>query len=121
MIDPLGFALENFDAVGAWRNVSEAGAPIDATGTLTDGTRIDGPQALRKALLSHREDFAFTVTDKLLTYALGRGTEYYDAPAIRRIVRDAAADDYRWSSLILGVIRSVPFQMRTPYTENQRQ
>lgn len=114
MIDPLGFALENFDAIGGWRANTEAGTPVDASGTLADGTKVDGPQALRRALLSHREDFATTVTEKLLTYALGRGVEYYDAPAVRKIVRDASADEYRWSSLILGIVKSVPFEMRRP-------
>jgi len=117
LIDPLGFALENFDAIGSWRANSEAGTPIDASGTLIDGTKVDGPEALRKALLSHREDFATTVTEKLLTYALGRGVEYYDAPAVRKIVREAAGDEYRWSSLILGIVRSAPFEMRTAYSK----
>jgi hypothetical protein len=117
MIDPLGFALENFDAIGGWRANTEAGTPVDASGTLADGTKVDGPQALRRALLSHREDFAATVTEKLLTYALGRGVEYYDAPAVRKIVRDASTDEYRWSSLILGIVRSVPFEMRGTYTK----
>jgi hypothetical protein len=116
IMDPLGFALENFDAVGHWRTTSEAGTPIDASGELVDGTKVDGPATLRKALLAHREDFVGTVTGKLLTYALGRGVEYYDEPAVRRIVHQAAADDYRWSSLILGIARSVPFQMRMPGT-----
>jgi hypothetical protein len=111
-MDPLGFALENFDAIGSWRATDEAGAPVDASGELIDGTHVDGPESLRRALLNHQEDFARTVTDKLLTYALGRGTEYYDAPAVRRIVRDSAADNSRWSSIILGIVRSAPFQMR---------
>ncbi|HWE50096.1 MAG TPA: DUF1592 domain-containing protein [Bryobacteraceae bacterium] len=114
IMDPLGFALENFDAVGRWRTVGEDKAPIDASGELIDGTRINGPATLRNALLAHREDFAATVTDKLLTYALGRGTEYYDGPAVRAIVHGAAQDDYRWSALILGIARSIPFQMRMP-------
>jgi len=119
LMDPLGFALENFDAVGQWRATSEAGTPIDASGELVDGTKLDGPVTLRNALLAHREDFAMTVTEKLLTYSLGRGAEYFDKPAIRQIVREAAREksnvtDYRWSSLILGITRSVPFQMRMP-------
>lgn len=114
IIDPLGFALENFDAVGAWRTRNEAGTLIDATGVLADGTKVDGPAALRNALLAHREDFASTVTEKLMTYALGRGVEYYDQPAIRKIVRDASTSGDRWSSLILGIVDSVPFQMRAP-------
>jgi hypothetical protein len=110
-MDPLGFALENFNAIGKWR-ASEAGTPIDATGVLPDGTKFDGPVEFRKALLGHRDEFVGTVTERLLTYALGRGVEYYDLPAVRKIVRAAAADDHRWSSLILGVVRSAPFQMR---------
>ena len=116
LMDPLGFALENFDAIGRWRTVSEAGAPIDASGQMIDGTKLDGPASLRRALLNHREDFVTTVTRKLMTYALGRGAEYYDEPAIREIVRGAAAGGYRWSSLILGITRSVPFQMRRAET-----
>jgi Protein of unknown function (DUF1592)/Protein of unknown function (DUF1588)/Protein of unknown function (DUF1587)/Protein of unknown function (DUF1595)/Protein of unknown function (DUF1585)/Planctomycete cytochrome C len=114
IMDPLGFALENFDAVGQWRANSEAGTPIDASGELLDGTKLDGPATLRKALLSRREDFAMTVTDKLLTYALGRGAEYFDKPAIRQIVRESAAKDYKWSAVVLGIARSAPFQMRMP-------
>ena len=111
-MDPLGFALENFDAVGKWRDTGVAGTPIDPSGTLPDGTAFDGFSGLRDILLERREEFVTTVTEKLLTYALGRGVEYYDRPAIRAIVRDAALNDYRWSSLILGVARSLPFQMR---------
>ena len=111
-MDPLGFALENFDAVGKWRDAGVAGTPIDPSGTLPDGTAFDGFPGLRDILLERREEFVITVTEKLLTYALGRGVEHYDRPAIRAIVREAAANDYRWSSLILGVARSLPFQMR---------
>jgi hypothetical protein len=110
-IDPLGFALENFDAVGAWRT-SDNGSSIDPSGQFPNGTKFDGPATFRKALLNHREQFTNTVTEKLLTYALSRGAESYDMPAVRRITRAAAANDYRWSSLILGIVRSVPFQMR---------
>jgi hypothetical protein len=112
-MDPLGFGLENFDALGRWRETSDGGVPIDASGTLSDGTKFVGPAALRKALLEYREAFVTTLTTKLMTYALGRGVEYYDKPAIRQILRESASDDYRWSSLILGVIKSPPFQMRT--------
>ena len=111
-MDPLGFALENFDAVGKWRDAGVAGTPIDPSGTLPDGTAFDGFPGLRDILLERREEFVTTVTEKLLTYALGRGVEHYDRPAIRAIVREAATNDYRWSSLILGVARSLPFQMR---------
>jgi Protein of unknown function (DUF1592)/Protein of unknown function (DUF1588)/Protein of unknown function (DUF1585)/Protein of unknown function (DUF1587)/Protein of unknown function (DUF1595)/Planctomycete cytochrome C len=114
IMDPLGFALENFDAVGQWRSVSEAGTPIDASGELLDGTKLDGPASLRDALLGRREDFALTVTEKLLTYALGRGAEYFDKPAIRQIVRESAGKDYKWSAVVLGIVRSTPFQMRMP-------
>ncbi len=110
-IDPLGFALENFDAVGAWR-VKDNGSVIDPSGAFPDGVKFDGPATFRTALLSHREQFIVTVTRKLLTYGLARGAEYYDMPAVRAIVKDAAAQNYSWSSLILGIVRSAPFQMR---------
>ena len=110
-MDPIGFALEHFDAVGRWRD-TEGGTPIDTSGTLPDGTTFSGLPALRDVLLERRDEFVSTVTEKLLTYALGRGVEYYDRPAIRAIVRQAEEHDYRWSSLILGVTRSEPFQMR---------
>jgi hypothetical protein len=111
-MDPLGFALENFDAIGKWRTVGEGGTPIDSSSTLPDGTPLEGVEGLRKLLLSHGEDFVGTVTEKLLTYAVGRAVEYYDLPAIRHIIRDAAPNDYRWSSVILGIVHSAPFQMR---------
>ena len=111
-MDPLGFALENFDAVGRWRAADAAGAPIDTAGVLPDGTAVAGFAGLRDLLLERREEFVTTVVEKLLTYALGRGVEYYDRPAVRAIVREAAPHDYRWSALILGVARSLPFQMR---------
>jgi hypothetical protein len=112
VLDPLGFALDNFDAVGAWRKLGEGGVPIDATGVLADGTKVDGPVDLRNALLSRPDVFVGTMTEKLMTYALGRGVEYYDMPAIRSIVHDAARHDDRFSSLIVGVVKSTPFQMR---------
>ena len=111
-MDPLGFALENFDAIGRWRT-TDAGAPIDAAAVLADGvTTFEGPAGLRRVLLGRSEQFVETVTEKLLTYALGRGLEYYDRPVVRAITRDAASNDYRWSSLILGVVESAPFRMR---------
>ncbi len=114
-MDPLGFTLENFDAVGRWRDLDDGGNPVDASGVLLDGTTVDGPVEFRNALLDHREEFVATLTEKLLTYALGRGTRYSDMPAVRRIVRDAAQSEYRWSDLILGVANSTPFQMsKTP-------
>lgn len=111
-MDPLGFSLENFDAIGQWRS-TDAGHKIDASGVLLDGTKVDGPRALQLAILAQKSQFAKAVTEKLLTYALGRGLEYYDAPSVRGIDRAAAAEDYRWSSLILGIVKSAPFQMRT--------
>jgi len=110
-MDPIGFALENFDAIGRWRT-TDAGSEIDSSGVLPDGTRFEGPAALRKALLRNPEQFVNTIAEKLLTYALGRKLEYYDAPAVRGITRQAGVKDYRWSSLILGVVKSTPFQMR---------
>ena len=109
-MDPIGFALENFDAVGRWRE-SEGGERIDASGTLPHGTKFEGVAGLRQILLDRREQFVTTVTTKMLTYALGRNVEYFDMPSVRKIVRDAAPDDYRWSSIIEGIVRSVPFQM----------
>ena len=110
-MDPLGLSLENFDAIGQWR-ATDAGTPINASGVLLDGTKVDGPVALRRALVVQKEQFVRAVTGKMLTYAIGRGLEYYDAPAIRGIVRVAAADDYRWSSTILAIVKSAPFRMR---------
>jgi hypothetical protein len=110
-IDPMGFALENFDATGRWRS-DDSGAPIDPTSTLSDGTKIDSPLAFREVLLNRGDQFVQTVTEKLFTYALGRGVEYTDAPTIRQIVREAGKDDDRWSSLVLALVNSKPFQMR---------
>ncbi len=112
VMDPLGLALENFDAVGAWRS-EESGVRIDASGELADGTRVDGAVALREALLTRPEVLVGTMTEKLLTYALGRGLEHHDLPAVRAIVREAAREDYRFSALVGGVVSSVPFRMRT--------
>jgi hypothetical protein len=110
-MDPLGFSLENFDAIGAWR-ATDSGRSIDASGVLLDGTKVNGPRELRQALVARKAQFAQAVTEKLLTYALGRGLEYYDAPSVRAIDRVAAADGYRWSSLLLATVKSSPFQMR---------
>jgi mono/diheme cytochrome c family protein len=112
MIDPPGFALENFDAVGQWREKDESSAPIDASGVLPDGTKFDGLSAFRATLFKDPEVFATTVTRKLMTYALGRGLEPYDMPAIRRIVREAGPGGLKLSALVTGIVRSVPFQMR---------
>jgi len=111
-MDPLGLSLENFDAIGQWRT-TDACSAIDASGVLLDGTKINGPRELRQALVAKKTQFVTAVTEKLLTYALGRGLEYYDAPAVRAIDRIAAADGYRWSSVILATVKSAPFQMRT--------
>jgi hypothetical protein len=111
VMDPVGLALENFDAVGAWRT-TEAGGPIDASGQLADGTAVDGVVTLRKAILDRPELFVGTMTEKLMTYALGRGVGPEDMPGVRRVLRDAAVNDYQFSSLVLGIVKSVPFQMR---------
>jgi mono/diheme cytochrome c family protein len=111
LMDPVGFALENYDAVGRWRT-HEDGRPIDAAGGLPDGSRFSGVSGLQQALLRRPEVFVGTLTEKLLTYALGRGVEYYDAPAIRKVVREAREKDFRFSSLVLGIAGSTPFQMR---------
>ena len=111
IMDPLGFSLDNFDAIGQWR-VKESGAPIDPSGQLADGTQVSGPVQLRAALMKHPEQFVRTLTAKLMTYGLGRGLEYYDMPAVRKVERDAANRDYRFSALILGIIQSTPFEMK---------
>jgi hypothetical protein len=111
-MDPLGFALENYDGVGKWR-ATDAGNPIDASGKLPDGSRFNGPAGLKKALLeSHRDEYLATFTQKLLTYALGRGLEYYDQPAVRSILRDAAGGNYSMPALVTAIVRSTPFEMR---------
>jgi mono/diheme cytochrome c family protein len=109
-MDPLGFALENFDAVGKWRTASD-GAPIDASASFPDGTRFEGIAGLRALMVSHKEDFVRTLGAKLLAFAIGRGLDYHDMPAVRRIERDAAAADYSWSSIVTGIVKSTPFSM----------
>jgi hypothetical protein len=111
VMDPLGLALENFDGLGQWRE-KEPGGAINPTGQLADGTPIDGPVALRNAVLERREMFVRALTEKLMTYALGRGIELEDKPLVRKVARDAAARDYRWSAIVLGIVRSAPFQMK---------
>ena len=111
IMDPIGFSLENFDAVGQWRT-SDEGAKIDPNGTLYNGAKVDGPVALRKMLTSHPEVFTGVLTEKLLTYALGRGVQYYDMPAVRAVLRSAAGTNYRFSSIVLGIVKSTPFQMK---------
>lgn len=113
IMDPPGFVLENYDAIGRWRATDVAGAPVDTRGTLADGSVVDTPATFREALMAHDVSFIRTVTEKLLSYAIGRSVEYYDQPAIRRIVSEAASNDYRWSSIILGIVNSMPFQMRS--------
>jgi cytochrome c5 len=109
-MDPLGFSLENFDALGKWRMIAD-GEKVDASASLPDGTRFEGISGLRSLLLSHKDDYIRTLTEKLLAYAVGRGVEFYDLPAVRKITRESAARDYRWSSLILAIVRSTPFNM----------
>jgi hypothetical protein len=111
VMDPLGFALENFDATGQWRKKDHSG-PIDPSGVLADGTKVDGPVALRQALMKQQDRFAHTVAEKLLIYGLGRGLDHYDMPVIRGIVRESAKSDYKFSALILNIVKSTPFQMK---------
>ena len=113
VIDPAGFALENFDSVGKWRDTGPDGAPLDVAGTLADGSKVNGPAALREAILSRPDAFVTVVTERMLTYALGRGLEPGDMPVVRRIVKKAAQNDYRLSSIVMGIVESAPFQMRT--------
>src|SRR5258705_10382906 len=117
-MDPIGLSLENFGAIGQWRT-TDAGTPINASGVLLDGTKVDGPAALRRALVAQKEQFVRAVAGKLLTYAIGRGLEHYDAPAIRGIVRAAAADDYPSSSTILALGKSAPFRIMGPASSHR--
>ena len=120
IFEPMGIALENFDAVGGWRTLDE-GVPIDATGVLPDGTKVDGVVTLRGALLRYSDQFVRVVTEKLMTYALGRGVEYQDMPMVRAIARDASANKYRFSSLVMGIVRSDPFQMNQKAADRAEQ
>jgi hypothetical protein len=119
VLDPLGFSLENFDAVGRWRETDRmARTPIDATGVMADGTVVGSPVALRNAILARPDQFVQTFTEKLMTFGLGRGIEYFDMPTIRKIVRDAAQDNYRFSTLVLEIVNSDQFRMKsTPSLE----
>jgi hypothetical protein len=110
-MDPIGFSLENYDVVGKWRR-EFAGQPIDASGLLPDGKTFDGPDGLQGLLLERPDDLVGTITEKLMRFALGRSLEYYDMPEVRAVVRAASVENYRWSSIILGVVESTPFQMR---------
>jgi mono/diheme cytochrome c family protein len=118
-MDPIGFALENFDAVGRWRTTGESGTAIDPSGVLPDGGKFDGIVGLRDRLVQHPDQFVTTLTENLLTYALGRNLEYYDNSVVRSVVHDAARDNYRISSLVLGIVKSTPFQMRRSTLEEQ--
>ena len=110
-MDPIGFAMENFDPVGRWRD-ADAGTPIDASGLFPDGVKFDGTAGLKAALLSHPEEFVSTVTEKLLMYALGRNVQYFDRPAVRAIMKEGARTNDTFASLVMGVVKSTPFQMR---------
>jgi len=112
LMDPLGFALENFDAVGRFRQHDEAFNAIDPEGVFPDGSKFSGPQGLRQVLLDHSDQFVNTLTEKLLTYAIGRGVDYSDAPSVRKVRREAAANEFRFSAIVLGVVESAPFQLR---------
>jgi hypothetical protein len=115
-MDPLGFSLENYDAVGKWRT-GYAGQLVDASAVLPDGTKFEGPKGLEGILLSRKDQFVEALTERLMTYALARGVESYDMPAVRKVRAEAANDDYRMQSIILGIVQSVPFTMRrTPQT-----
>jgi hypothetical protein len=111
IMDPIGFSMENFDIVGRWRT-TDNGKPIDASSELVDGTKLDGVASLRAALLSRFEVFARTLSEKLMVYGLGRAVKHTDMPAIRKVAREAAREDYRFSSIVLGIVQSEPFQMR---------
>jgi hypothetical protein len=111
LMDPIGLALENFDAIGRWRTV-DGEAAIDPSDTVYNGTKVNGPADLRNMILNHPEQFVRTMTEMLMTYGIGRGLEYYDMPTVRLIVKDAARTNFRFSSLVLGVVKSAPFQMK---------
>ena len=120
IFEPVGIALENFDAVGAWRSHDE-GVPVDASGVLADGTKLDGVTSLRNAMVGYSDQFVRVVAEKLLTYALGRGVEHQDMPTVRSIVRASAPANYRFSSLILGITKSDAFQMNMKIEDAPRQ
>jgi len=118
-MDPIGFALENFDADAKWRSKhgGDGGVPIDDSAELWDGTKVNGPTELRQRLLYYSPQFVRMVTEKLMTFGLGRGVEYYDMPVIRSIVRDSEKNNYKFSSLVMGIIKSAPFQTRIKSAE----
>jgi hypothetical protein len=117
IMDPIGFSLDNFDLIGTWRS-ADSGEPIDATGQLVDGTKLNGPASLRNALLNRSDVFVRTVSAKLLTYATGRALRYYDMPVVRSIAAQAARNDNRFSAIVQGVVKSDPFQMRMKQSES---
>jgi hypothetical protein len=112
MMDPIGLSMENFDAIGRWRTKTESGAPVDASGGLPSGDTFEGVAGLKRALLSRPELFVGAVTEKLLTFALGRGIEPYDAPAVRQILRESHPDNFRFTTLVVNITKSTPFQLR---------
>jgi hypothetical protein len=116
VMDPLGFALENFDGIGAWR-AREPGGAIDPAGKLADGSDVDGPVALRAAIMRHPDQFVRTLTEKLMTYGLGRGLEFYDMPVVRAIARDTAKKNYRFSAIVAGIVSSPPFRQKAPQVD----
>jgi hypothetical protein len=120
IFEPIGLALENFDAIGEWRTLDE-GTLIDASGELVDGTKVNGVASLRDVLVRNQDQFVRVVAEKLLTYALGRGVEYPDMPLVRSIVRDAARTNYQFSSLVMGIVKSSPFQMNTKQSSRVQQ
>jgi len=120
IFEPIGLALENFDAVGAWRT-EDGNSPIDASGVLVDGSKVDGVASLRDSLVHRSDQFERVVTEKLLTYALGRGVEYQDMPLVRSIVRDSAGSDYKFSSIVLGIVKSPPFQTNMKVASNDQE
>jgi hypothetical protein len=111
-MDPMGFALENFDAIGLWRTTAESGEALDVSAVMPNGKHFEGPSGLRALLVAHKEQFVTILTEKLLAYALGRPLEYYDHPAVRQIVTRTAAANYKWSAIIEGIADSAPFQYR---------
>jgi hypothetical protein len=119
LMDPIGFALENFDADASWRTKQggEGGVPLDTSAVLWDGTKVNGPVDLRQALLRYSPQFVRMITEKLMTFGLGRGVEYEDMPVIRAIVRDAEKNDNRFQSILMGIVKSGPFQTRTKQVE----
>jgi len=109
-MDPIGLSLENFDGIGLWRT-TDSGVEIDASGQLVDGTRVNGPAGLRDALMKYSPQFVRVITEKLMIYSLGRGIEHYDMPLVRAIVKDAERNNYRFSSIVMGIVKSAPFTM----------